>query len=148
MATEQNNDVGEYIRKRGNEIGATTGRDRRVGWFDAVATRYGIKRGGIKRLALTKMDVLDELDIIRIGVGYEVGGTFYTTLSEMDDDFMSKAKPIYEDLPGWREDTTGVRSFEEFPENAQRFAKRIQGLIGVSIDIFSVGPERSAMFYR
>lgn len=148
MPTEQENDIGDYIRRRGNEVGTTTGRDRRIGWFDAPLARYAVKHGGINGVALTKIDVLDELEEIKIGVTYEVGNTLYMNLTEVSDDFMRSAKVNYETLPGWKEDTTKARNFGELPKNAQKFIYRIQELIGLPIGIMSVGPEREAIIYR
>ena len=147
MPSELHDEIGEYIQTVGEEWGATTGRRRRVGWLDIPATRYGIKIGGIDTIALTKIDVLDELDKIGICVAYEVDGQRYNDMPSADPDFMSKAKPIVELLPGWRKKTSGIRAFEALPVETKQYVNRVQEYLGKPINIVSNGPEREAIIY-
>lgn len=148
LPTELSGDIGDYIQTRGHEIGRTTGRKRRCGWFDGPAIKYGARIAGVNSIALTKLDVLDQLDEVKLGVGYEVGGRVYRQLTTVDSVFMNNATVVYEKLPGWNQDTTKARSFKELPENAQKFVHRIEEVLGLAVEIVSVGPERSAIFYR
>ena len=148
MPTELHDKTGDHIQTVGKEWGATTGRRRRVGWLDVPATRYGIKMGGIDVLALTKIDVLDELDEIGICVVYEVDGKRYNDIPSADPDFMGKAKPIIELQRGWRKTTSGIRTFETLPFRTKQYIKRVQDLVGVPITMVSNGPEREAIIYR
>lgn len=148
MPTELHDEMGEYLREEGREYGATTGRPRRTGWFDALATRYGAESAGITEIGVTKGDVLDKLESIKIAVGYEVNGKEYTHLPAFDNRFLQDAKPIYKTMKGWMKDTTGVRDFADFPPEAQAYYKEIESLVGVPITIFSVGPEREAIVYK
>jgi adenylosuccinate synthase len=136
----------EELRRRGHEYGATTGRPRRVGWFDAVATRYGCRVQGATEVALTLLDVLGYLDEIPICVAYQIGGEIVETFPESAR--LDRAKPIFERLPGWRCDISEVRKFEQLPANAQAYILRIEELIGVPIRWISVGPKREAIIIR
>jgi adenylosuccinate synthase len=129
------------IRERGNEYGSVTRRPRRCGWFDAVATRYAAELNGFDSLALTKLDVLDALDEIKICTAYEFGGERINTFPAVSHD-LSKIKPIYETLPGWKSDTLGVTKIEDLPENARRYVEFLSNSIGVEIGLISTGPER------
>ncbi len=139
--TELNDAVGEHLRREGAEYGATTGRARRCGWFDAVVGRYGARVNGFTGLALTKLDTLTGLDPIRICTGYRVGRK---RLTEFPADIrqMERAKPIYEDMRGWKEDIQGARSLEDLPRNTIRYVKRLEALVGVPFFLMSVGPQR------
>ena len=148
LPTELNNDIGDYIQRIGHEVGATTGRKRRCGWLDIATTRYGARIAGVTSIALTKLDVLDGLNEVKLGVGYEVDGKQHRELTTADPKFMGKAKVIYETLPGWQQDTTIARSFGKLPINAQQFIHRIQELVGIPVEIVSVGADRSTTFYR
>lgn len=125
------------------EFGTTTGRKRRIGWFDAVLVKESIRINGIDSIALTKLDVLDKLDEIKICVGYEINGQkcdfLPSTLEDYDD-----LKPIYETLPGWKQSLKGCLRFEDFPTHAKHYLDRLQALFSVPISIISVGPERSS----
>lgn len=148
MPTELHDETGEYLRKRGREYGATTGRPRRTGWFDGPATRYAVRTSGITELALTKSDILDELPEIGLCVGYEVDGVQHDRVGNFDPDFIGKAKPIIEMVKGWQSDTTGIRAYQDFPDEAKAYFDRIQELAGAPINTFSVGPNRDAIVYR
>jgi adenylosuccinate synthase len=149
FATELFGPEGEELRNRGGdagEYGATTGRPRRVGWFDAVATRYGCRVQSATEVALTLLDVLGYLEEIPICVAYDLDG-------ETTEDFpnparLERAKPVFDNLPGWRCDISGIRAFQDLPLNAQAYVLRVEGLIGVPIKWVSVGPRREAMIVR
>jgi adenylosuccinate synthase len=134
----------DELRRRGGdagEYGATTGRPRRMGWFDCVATRYGCRIQGATQVALTVLDVLDYLDVIPVCVGYEIDGVitkdFPTTVK------LAKSKPVYEYLPGWKENIRGVRKFEDLPENCKKYIKFIEAELKVPITMVSNGPGRN-----
>jgi adenylosuccinate synthase len=129
------------IRERGNEYGSVTRRPRRCGWFDAVATRYAAELNGFDSLALTKLDVLDALDEIKVCTAYEFNGERINTFPAVSHD-LGKIKPIYETLPGWKSDTLGVTKIEDLPENARRYVEFLSDSIGVEIGLISTGPER------
>ena len=139
--TELDDEVGAHLRKEGAEYGATTGRARRCGWFDAVVGRYGVRVNGFTGLALTKLDTLTGLDPIRICTGYRVGRKRITEFPS-DIQEMEQAKPIYEDMPGWKEDIQGARSLDDLPRNAIRYVRRLEALVGVPFFLMSVGPQR------
>jgi len=144
MPTELFDETGERIRTIGKEFGATTGRPRRCGWFDAVAVRYAHMLNGFTRLALTNLDVLDSFSELKICVGYELDGQRIPSIP--DAHRQEHVTPIYETLPGWEADTTNARSFADLPPNAQRYVRRIEELVGAPINIISVGPERNQTF--
>ena len=129
------------IRERGNEYGSVTKRPRRCGWFDAVATRYAAELNGFGSLALTKLDVLDALEEIKVCVGYEIDGERIETFPAVSQD-LGKIKPIYETLKGWKSDTVGTTKIEDLPENARAYVDFLSNSIGVEIGLISTGPER------
>lgn len=139
--TELDNEIGQYIRDAGNEYGTTTGRPRRVGWFDSVVMRHSKRVSGITNLSLNSIDVLTGLETVKICTAYERNGEkiyhYPASLKEL-----AECTPIYEELPGWEEDVTGCRTLEELPENARNYIRRIGELTGVRISTFSVGPDR------
>jgi adenylosuccinate synthase len=140
---------GEELRNRGGadgEYGATTGRPRRVGWFDAVATRYGCRLQGATEVALTLLDVLSYLDEIPICVAYEIEGEIVATFPEPP--LLDKARPIFERLPGWKCNISAAREFDELPQKAQAYVQRVEELIETPIKWISVGPRREAMVMR
>ena len=139
--TELFDDMGEHLATVGAEFGATTGRPRRCGWFDAVALRRSIVNSSVSGLCITKLDVLDGLETIKICVGYEIDGERIAGLPVIVDRF-ADCTPVYEDMPGWSESTVGVTSHDELPRNAQDYLARIEELSGVPIDIISTGPDR------
>ena len=139
----------DELRRRGGdggEFGATTGRPRRMGWFDAVASRYGVRMQGATEVALTVLDVLGYLDEIPVCVGYEIDG-------EVTKDFpvtsqLKKAKPVYEKLPGWKEDIRGITEYDKLPENCRKYIEFIEKELGVPITMVSNGPGRHEIIYR
>jgi adenylosuccinate synthase len=145
--TEQNNDIGNYIRERGNEYGTTTRRPRRCGWFDAMAVKYSVDLNGITAVAMTLIDVLSGLDHVDICTGYKWHGQRQDSF-RADMDTLAEVEPIYETLPGWRGNLGGARRFEDLPREAQQYVKRVEQLIGAPIRIVSVGPERAATLVR
>jgi len=139
--TELNNEVGEGIRQRGNEYGSNTGRPRRVGWFDAVAMKYAVRTGAIDALFITLLDVLDAEPTVKICTGYQLNGQVINTVPASNTQY-EKCEPIYEELPGWKEDITKVTSFDQLPVNAQKYLTRISELCEAELEGFSVGPDR------
>jgi adenylosuccinate synthase len=139
--TELFDDQGEHLATVGAEFGATTGRPRRCGWFDAVALQRSIVNSSVSGLCVTKLDVLDGLETIRICVGYEIDGEPVPSLPIMVDRF-AEYQPVYEDMAGWTNSTVGITHYDELPENARRYLRRIEELAGVPLDIISTGPDR------
>jgi adenylosuccinate synthase len=134
-------DMANLIRKRGNEYGSVTRRPRRCGWFDAVATRYAAELNGFDSIALTKLDVLDALDEIKVCTAYEVDGRRVDTFPAVAQD-LRQIKPIYETLPGWKTETVGITEFGELPEKARDYVEFLSAQVGVEIGLISTGPER------
>ena len=145
--TEQDNEIGNYIRERGNEYGTTTRRPRRCGWFDAVAVQYSVDLCGVNTVAMTLLDVLSGLDELKICTGYLCRGEKLPYF-RADMDVLAEVQPIYETVPGWSGEISNCRNFSELPTEAQTYVKRIEQLIGVPIKIVSIGPERSATLMR
>ena len=139
--TELFDDVGRHLSERGAETGATTGRLRRCGWFDAVAIRHAVQVNSLSGLCLSKLDVLDGLDTIRICVGYE-NAAGKPVAPRFDSEFYSEIRPVYEDLPGWSESTVGARDLDVLPKNARRYIERIEEAVGAPIAVISTGPDR------
>ena len=139
--TELENEIGERLRKRGNEFGSVTGRPRRCGWFDAAALRRAAQINGLSGLCITKLDVLDGLDTLRICTGYKIDGRV-TDILPYGADSIAHCEPIFEDHEGWTETTYGVKNWHGLPKNAQIYLKRIEQLVGTSIDLVSTGPDR------
>ncbi len=139
--TELFDPVGEHLASVGHEFGATTGRPRRCGWFDAIALRRSIEINSVSGLCLTKLDVLDRLDTIKVCVGYQRDDEH---LSEppLGADAISECTPVYEDLPGWHASTEGIRAYDALPANARAYVHRIEELTGTPVDIISTGPDR------
>jgi adenylosuccinate synthase len=137
----------EILRGRGNEYGATTGRPRRCGWFDAVAARYATRVNGFDSLGLTKLDVLDELDEIPVCVGYRHEGQ---TLGEFPSDLalLAACEPVYERLPGWKSSTSGAREWRDLPEAARRYVERLSELAQAEVGLVSTGPDREQTIIR
>lgn len=140
--TELFDAMGEHLAKRGHEFGSTTGRPRRCGWFDAVVLRRAVEVNSLSGLCITKLDVLDGLESIRICVGYRSGE------QELDDlpigaEALATCEPIYEEMPGWKTSTVGIQDYDALPANARAYLKRIEDLVGVGIDIISTGPDRA-----
>jgi len=142
--TELKDDVGQRLAERGNEFGAVTGRPRRCGWFDAVLLKRSIELNSVSGLCLTKLDVLDGLDTIRIAVAYiDASGQTLTHPPQSADDYVD-LQPVYEDMPGWSETTADVTTLAGLPANALAYIKRLEALLEVPIDILSTGPERDS----
>ncbi|MEM1303822.1 MAG: adenylosuccinate synthase [Planctomycetota bacterium] len=139
--TEQENESGRHLRDRGNEYGTVTRRPRRCGWLDAVAVRYTARLGGVDAIAVMLLDVPSGLDELKICTAYELNGERTTRFPSHVDD-LRRVTPVYESLPGWEEDLTECRSMDELPENALRYLDRIRELIGVPVEVVSVGPGR------
>jgi adenylosuccinate synthase len=139
--TELFDEQGAHIARVGAEFGATTGRPRRCGWFDAVALRRSIVNSSVSGLCVTKLDVLDELETIQICVGYSIDGEPIAGLPVVVDRF-AECEPIYEEWAGWQESTVGITNYADLPEKARTYLARIEELAGVPIDIFSTGPDR------
>jgi len=139
--TELNDETAELIRERAHEYGTTTGRARRCGWLDAVAARYSRRVNGLTGAAITRLDILDVLPSLKIGIGYEMDGKridyFPGSIAAL-----ARCKPVYEELPGWQSDTTEIRSFEALPEAARSYVERVEALIGCPVNLLSVGPRR------
>jgi adenylosuccinate synthase len=140
--TELNDAMSEHIRARGGEYGASTGRPRRTGWFDAVVARYAVMVNGLGALALTKLDVLDDLDEIKICVAYKINGA-QTDQVPYDANRMAEAEPVYETMPGWNERTVGISRFADLPEKAQTYIRRLEELSGAPFAFISTGAERN-----
>ena len=140
MLDEEEN-VANLIRKRGNEYGSVTKRPRRCGWFDAVATRYAAELNGFNSLALTKLDVLDALNEIKVCVGYEINGEKVDTFPAVSLD-LQQIKPVYETLEGWKSETLGTTKLEDLPTKAREYVEFLSNSIGVEIGLISTGPER------
>lgn len=148
MPTEQDNEIGDYLQKVGGEIGATTGRIRRCGWFDIPATEYGARTSGVTTLALMKLDVLDGLDEIKVCTGYQAGDRVYNKLFDIDPVFCEGIKPVYQTFKGWKQPTTEVRLYDDLPQRAKEYISFIEEGVGIPIKIVSVGPDRQATIYR
>jgi adenylosuccinate synthase len=139
--TEQNNETGDWIREKGHEYGTTTGRPRRVGWFDSVVVRHARRVSGITGLSLNSLDVMAGLETVKICTGYKFRGeiiTHYPASLNM----LAECEAVYEEMPGWSEDITGVRKLEDLPANARNYVKRVEELTGIPVAIFSVGRNR------
>ncbi|MBK5942973.1 MAG: adenylosuccinate synthase [Halorhodospira halophila] len=140
-------EMGMHLGERGHEFGATTGRQRRCGWFDAVATRRAAQINSLSGLCITKLDVLDGLETLRLCVGYRCQGALCETLpSEVET--LSECEPVYEDMPGWAETTSGIERYEDLPENARAYLERIEQLVGVPVAMISTGPDRNETIVR
>ena len=146
MPTEQDNAVGQRIRDRGNEYGTVTRRPRRCGWFDAVAARYTARLSGVDELAVMLLDVLSGFDELAICSAYMIDGRRVTQFPSHIDD-VKRAEPVYEMLPGWHEELTGVRRYDDLPENARRYLARIGELLGRPVTVVSVGPDRAQTIF-
>jgi adenylosuccinate synthase len=145
--TELFDEFGEYLSRVGHEFGSVTGRRRRCGWFDAVALRRSIVHNSCSLLCVTKLDVLDELDTIRVCVGYEIDGAV-TRTPPLLCEHVGEARAVYEDLPGWKTNTAGITRYEELPANARQYLERLQSLVGVPITMISTGPDRGHTIIR
>ena len=143
FVTELNNETGEKLRKTGNEYGATTGRPRRTGWLDLPVVKQAVTINGMTDLAITKIDILSGYDTLPVCIGYRIGDTVYDTVPALISDY-EKAEPVYREFPGWKEDISGVRSYEELPKECRDYVEFIQEYCGVRICLVSVGPDRES----
>jgi adenylosuccinate synthase len=139
--TELSDDVGERLRQRGQEFGATTGRPRRTGWFDAAALKRSVQLNGVSGLCITKLDVLDGAETLKICVGYDIDGRMSEILPVGAEE-LERCVPVYEEMPGWQESTVGVKAHDRLPKAARDYLARVEKLAGVPIDLISTGPER------
>ena len=145
--TEQNNELGENLRAKGGEYGATTGRPRRCGWFDGVSARYAVRLNGLTGLALTKLDVLDELKEIKVCTSYTLDNKKIVSLPH-DSAAIDVIEPVYETLPGWQESTVGITKFEDLPDNAKAYINYIEKLSGTPVNMVSTGQKRDEIIIR
>ena len=141
--TELFDENGEALRRIGHEYGVTTGRDRRCGWFDAPIARYATRVNGLTDFFLTKLDVLTGFEQIPVCVAYDVDGVRHDEIPMTQTDF-HHATPVYEEFPGWTEDISGCKTFEDLPKNAQAYVKALEEMSGAPISAIGVGPERNA----
>ncbi|MEL3974509.1 adenylosuccinate synthase [Rossellomorea oryzaecorticis] len=140
--TELNNEIGDQIREVGREYGTTTGRARRVGWFDSVVVRHARRVSGLTDLSLNSIDVLTGIEKLKICVAYKYKGEIMEEFPA-NLNILAECEPVYEELPGWTEDITGCKTLSELPENARHYLERVSQLTGIPLSIFSVGPDRS-----
>jgi adenylosuccinate synthase len=144
--TELDDEVGRHLAKRGNEFGATTGRPRRCGWFDAAALKRSIQINGVSGLCVTKLDVMDGVETLRLGVGYKLTGNGeeekFSGIMPVGAEELASCEPVYEEMPGWSGSTVGIRNFEQLPMAARNYLKRMEEVCEVSIDMISTGPDR------
>ena len=139
--TELQDETGKLLGREGNEFGATTGRPRRCGWFDAVVARYAAMINGVDFWAVTKLDVLDGVPELRMCVGYKIDGHF-TDILPVGADALEGCEPVYEELPGWSGSTVGVKRYEDLPPQARKYLERMAEICGVPVDMISTGPDR------
>lgn len=147
FVTELENETGEWIRKNGGEYGATTGRPRRCGWLDLMVVNHAQMLNGMSDIALTKIDVLTGLDELKVCTAYEIDGEIFHYVPS-DQALVAKAKPVYTTLPGWKEDITGIRTYDELPENCRKYIEFIENEVKVPVSLVSVGPDRENNIYR
>ena len=145
--TELNDARGQYLATRGNEFGATTGRPRRCGWFDGAALKRAIQINGVSGLCMMKLDVMDGMERVQLGVGYKMNGVACDILP-FGAELLAQCEPVYEDMPGWSDSTVGVTQFAKLPKAAQNYLNRMQEVCGVPIDIISTGPDREQTIVR
>jgi adenylosuccinate synthase len=147
LPTIFSDEIMEKIREKGEEFGATTGRPRRCGWFDALVAKHAALVNGFKKIVVTKLDVLDELEKIKIGIAYKYKGEIYRFMPAQTE-ILNKCEPVYEEHPGWQSNTSNCNNFDELPENAKSYLDRLSELMGVEIEMVSVGSKRSQIFRR
>jgi adenylosuccinate synthase len=140
-AVNKHDPVGAGLAKRGHEFGSTTGRARRCGWFDAAALKRSIQINGVSGLCVTKLDVMDGMEVVRLGVGYRINGV-ESDILPVGADALNDCEAIYEDMPGWSESTLGIQKYEQLPQAARNYLARIAAVCGVPIDMVSTGPDR------
>jgi len=145
--TELTDDIGRGIASRGREVGTTTGRPRRVGWFDAVPLRYAVDVNSASSIMLNKLDILSGIDEVRLCIAYDIGGRRHDRWPQ-EADPLAAARPIYETFPGWREEIHDARSLDDLPPNARSYVTALEELAGIPITLVSVGPERTQTIER
>lgn len=145
--TELTDDIGDRIQKKGAEFGATTGRKRRCGWFDMVMVKNAARLNSLTGLVITKLDVLDELDEIKICTGYEYKGVLITDFPPSLS-VLEQCTPVYEAMPGWKQDTSNIINYNDLPDNTKKYLEKLEALAGVEIKIVSVGPGREATIIK
>jgi adenylosuccinate synthase len=147
MPTELNDEVGEAIRERGQEYGTVSGRPRRCGWFDTVAARLSARINGFDSMVITRLDILDGMPRLKICTGYQLDGKtidyFPASIAALE-----KCQPVYEELPGWEKPTSDARRFKDLPQNAQRYVRRLEELLGFPASLISVGKHREQTIVR
>jgi adenylosuccinate synthase len=139
--TELFDDIGKHLAERGHEFGSTTGRARRCGWFDAAALKRSIQINGVSGLCVTKLDVLDGMETLRLCTGYKLAGG-HSDILPVGAETLAECEPIYEDMPGWTESTVGIKRYAELPAAARAYLQRVEALCEVPVDIISTGPDR------
>jgi len=145
--TELEDSTGELLRAKGNEYGATTGRPRRCGWLDAAALKRSIQINGVSGFCVTKLDVLDGMDEVKVCVGYKIDGVFTDLLPAGAED-TARCQPVYEAMPGWKDTTVGISNYEGLPANARAYLERIEAICGVPVDMISTGADREETIVR
>ncbi|HET9580525.1 MAG TPA: adenylosuccinate synthase [Usitatibacter sp.] len=141
--TELDDEVGEHLRVKGNEYGSVTGRPRRCGWFDAAALKRAVQLNGLSGICITKLDVLDGLDVVRVAVGYRMGVSGEERdILPVGAEALAICEPIYEEHPGWKESTVGIKAFDQLPKNAQAYLRRLEALVNAPVAIISTGADR------
>lgn len=145
--TELNDQLGNYLREKGQEYGVTTGRPRRCGWFDGPIHRHGVRVNGLTQIALTKLDVLSGIETLKVCTAYKYQGQILESFP-MDQNIISEVEPIYTELPGWQEDISEVREYDKLPLNAKKYVQLIEDLGGVKVTIYGLGPERDQAILR
>jgi len=142
--TEIHDAVGEALRQKGGEYGATTGRPRRCGWLDLVGLRHALRVNGLTGLAITKLDILDDLERIKVCVAYKYGNHLHEDLPK-EISLFEEAEPVYEEMEGWKENTIGITTFEKLPRNAQHYVRNMEERLGVKVDMISTGQRREEL---
>jgi len=141
MPTELKDEIGDLIREKAHEYGATTGRPRRCGWFDAVAGCFSVQINGLTDVALTHLDIYDGFPSIKICTAYKFKGDVFTSFPS-DITILEKCQPVYEELDGWQESISGIRNFQKLPKGARNYMSRLEDLLSCPISLVSVGPDR------
>lgn len=140
--TELDDDIGKHLAERGHEFGSTTGRPRRCGWFDAIALKRSIQINGVTGLCITKLDVLDGVESLNLGVGYQLSDGKQSDVLPIGAENLDNCAPIYEEIPGWLENTAGIKEFSQLPKAAQNYLKRLEEICEIPVDMISTGPDR------
>ena len=147
FVTELNDEVGKFLAEVGGEIGATTGRPRRCGYFDALIAKYAVRINGLSEIALTKLDVLGGLEKIKVCTAYKYNGKLLKDFIPVAK-VLENSEPVYEELDGWSEDISKIKNYDDLPENAKKYIEYIEKVTKVPVSIVSVGPERSQSIFR